>query len=97
MVYNFFCLWQEYQLPDVKDRQHLIILHKHARKVGLDLDRYNQLKDSVSQIEADIKRLRDPLHMHLPVSHQPSAQCRTPLQRAQQQLRYLLNKTKTAS
>jgi hypothetical protein len=97
MVCNFFCLWQEYQMPDVKDRQHLIILHKRARKVGLDLDRYNQLKDSVSQIEADIKRLRDPLHLHLPVSHQPSERSRTPLQRAQQQLRYLLNKTKTAS
>jgi len=88
---------QEYQMPDVKDRQHLIILHKRARKVGLDLDRYNQLKDSVSQIEADIKRLRDPLHLHLPLSHQPSERCMTPLQRAQQQLRYLLTKTKTAS
>lgn len=88
---------QEYQMPDVKDRQHLIILHKRARKVGLDLERYNQLKDSVSQIEADIKRLRDPLHLHLPVSQQTSERCMTPLQRAQQQLRYLLNKTKTAS
>jgi exonuclease VII small subunit len=97
MAYNVFSLWQEYQMPDVKDRQHLIILHKRARKVGLDLERYNQLKDSVSQIEADIKRLRDPLHLHLPVSHQTSDRCRTPLQRAQQQLRYLLNKTKTAS
>ena len=97
MVCNFFCLWQEYQMPDVKDRQHLIILHKRARKVGLDLDRYNQLKDSVSQIEADIRRLRDPLHLHLPLSHQPSERRRTPLQRAQQQLQYLLNKTKMAS
>lgn len=88
---------QEYQMPDVKDRQHLIILHKRARKVGLDLDRYNQLKDSVSQIEADIRRLRDPLHLHLPLSHQPSERRRTPLQRAQQQLQYLLNKTKMAS
>jgi len=90
-------LSQEYLLPDVKDRQHLIILHKRARKMGLDLERYNQLKDSVSRIEADIKRLRDPLQLHLPPSHLSSDRSKTTLRRAQEQLRYLLNKTKTAS
>jgi hypothetical protein len=81
----------------VKDRQHLIVLHKRARKVGLDLDRYNRLKDGVSQIEADIRRLRDPLQLHLPPSHQPSDHFKSPFQRAQKRLQYLLNKTKTAS
>ena len=88
---------QEYLLPDVKDRQHLIILHKRARKIGLDLERYNQLKDSIARIESDIRRLRDPLQLHLPPNHPPYDKTKTPLQRAQEQLRYLLNKTKTGS
>lgn len=43
---NFYYL-QEYFLPEVKDRQHLIILHKQARKNGLDVEQYNKLKDQV--------------------------------------------------
>ncbi|KAJ9573900.1 hypothetical protein L9F63_008699, partial [Diploptera punctata] len=97
-AYAYYVLTrQEYLLPDVKDRQHLIILHKRARKVGLDLERYNELKDSIARIESDIRRLRDPLQLHLPPNHPPYDKTKTPLQRAQEQLRYLLNKTKTAS
>lgn len=39
---------QEYVLPDVKDRQHLLTLHKKAKKIGLDINHYNTLKDEVS-------------------------------------------------
>lgn len=43
----FFIDLQEYILPDVKDRQHLLTLHKKAKKIGLDINHYNHLKDEV--------------------------------------------------
>ncbi|XP_023947098.1 calcium uniporter protein, mitochondrial [Bicyclus anynana] len=66
-AYAYFVLTkQEYILPDVKDRQHLITLHKKAKKIGLDLTQYNHLKDEVDKVQKDLARLRDPLHIHLP-------------------------------
>lgn len=56
-------MFQEYILPEVKDRQYLITLHKRAKKVGLDLDRYNQVKEQIYTIESDLRRLRDPLQV----------------------------------
>uniref|UniRef100_A0A2K5RY99 Calcium uniporter protein n=1 Tax=Cebus imitator TaxID=2715852 RepID=A0A2K5RY99_CEBIM len=32
-----------------------------------DLEKYNQLKDAIAQAEMDLKRLRDPLQVHLPL------------------------------
>ncbi|XP_046493327.1 calcium uniporter protein, mitochondrial isoform X2 [Neodiprion pinetum] len=52
---------QEYLLPDVRDRQHLLILHKKARKLGLDLNQYNVLKEQSSELETKLQRLRDPM------------------------------------
>lgn len=52
---------QEYLLPDVRDRQHLLILHKKARKLGLDLSQYNVLKEQSTELETKLQRLRDPL------------------------------------
>lgn len=62
----FHTLTQDYLLPDVKDRQQLIALHKSAKKSGLDLAQYNNLKREIAVIENDIRRLRDPLCLHLP-------------------------------
>ncbi|KFM80192.1 Calcium uniporter protein, mitochondrial, partial [Stegodyphus mimosarum] len=67
-MYAYFVLTrQEYVLPDVFDRQTLFGFHKQAQKMGLDVKRYNQLKDSVAQIEEDLRRLKDPLQLHLPI------------------------------
>nr|XP_021188669.1 calcium uniporter protein, mitochondrial isoform X1 [Helicoverpa armigera] len=66
-AYAYFVLTkQEYVLPDVKDRQHLLTLHKKAKKIGLDINHYNTLKDEIAKLEKDLSRLRDPLHIHLP-------------------------------
>ncbi|XP_050557061.1 calcium uniporter protein, mitochondrial isoform X2 [Spodoptera frugiperda] len=66
-AYAYFVLTkQEYVLPDVKDRQHLLTLHKKAKKIGLDINHYNSLKDEIAKLEKDLNRLRDPLHIHLP-------------------------------
>lgn len=59
-------LLQEYILPDVKDRQHLITLHKAAKKLGLDLNQYNDLKREIAEVEMDLRRLNDPLYKSLP-------------------------------
>lgn len=42
-------------------------MHKRAKKGGLDLDQYNTLKREIAEIESDLRRLRDPLQMHLPL------------------------------
>lgn len=55
-------------LPDVKDRQHLLALHKAAKKAGLNLHEYNALKRDIAEIENDIRRLRDPLCLHVPAA-----------------------------
>lgn len=52
---------QEYLMPDVRDRQYLITVHKKARKSGLDLHTYNLLKDKMAGVQTDLARLKDPL------------------------------------
>lgn len=55
---------QEYMLPDVFSREHLIGLHKRAKKLGFDLDRYNMLKDEAHELETMLRLIRGPLHHH---------------------------------
>jgi len=51
------------------DRQYLITFHKNAKKVGLDVNRYNVLREQIHKIETDLRRLRDPLALHLPLKN----------------------------
>lgn len=44
----------------------MLTVHKKARKLGLDVTQYNQLKDKIRFLEKDLRRLRDPLSMKLP-------------------------------
>lgn len=48
-------------MPDVRDRQYLITVHKKARKSGLDLHVYNQLREQLAAVQTDLARLKDPL------------------------------------
>ncbi|GFR62144.1 mitochondrial calcium uniporter protein [Elysia marginata] len=67
-MFAYFVLTkQEYLFPDAKDRQFLIKFHKLASKEKLDVDKYNQLKDAIAEAENDLRRLRDPLQLHLPI------------------------------
>lgn len=67
-MYAYFVLTrQEYIYPDARDRQYLHFFHKGAKKTRFDLEKYNQLKDAIAQTELDLKRLRDPLQVNLPV------------------------------
>lgn len=49
-------------MPDVKDRQYLITMHKKARKSNFDVDQYNLLKRELADVQTDLRRLRDPLY-----------------------------------
>lgn len=53
-------------LEDVRDRQYLITMHKKAKKSGLDMSQYNTLKREIADLEEDLRRLRDPLYLHVP-------------------------------
>lgn len=92
VYFNKFIFPQEYLLPEVRDRQHLIILHKKARKIGLDIDQYNTLKDEVARIETDLARLRDPIKVHNPPTHVSHFELKTvsPLDR----LKNIINKAR---
>lgn len=54
-------------LPEVRDRQFLIAFYKFARRQGMDVSRYNELRNQLEEIEEELRRLRDPLQKHLPV------------------------------
>ncbi|XP_070160830.1 calcium uniporter protein, mitochondrial [Polyergus mexicanus] len=53
---------QEYMLPDVLNRRHLIVLHRRARKIGLDINLYNSLKNRAYELETTLKVIRGPLY-----------------------------------
>jgi len=65
--YAYFVLTrQEYLYPDAADRTRLITFHKKAKKHRWDVNEYNKLKQGINVVEADLRRLRDPLHMNVP-------------------------------
>lgn len=62
-------LFQEYNFKEVRDREYLITVHRNAKKLDLDISKYNRLRDAIAQSEYDLQRLRDPLQLHLPLQH----------------------------
>lgn len=65
---------QQYEYTDARDRLFLKSFHRIARSRRFDVARYNELKEAVSRIEHDLKRLRDPLFLHLPLHRLQSLQ-----------------------
>ncbi|XP_042185233.1 calcium uniporter regulatory subunit MCUb, mitochondrial [Oncorhynchus tshawytscha] len=64
---------QELLYPDAKDRQFLHFFHKRAAMEHFDTHRYNALRDQLAMVESDLKRLRKPIQLQLPVDPiQPS-------------------------
>ncbi|XP_067465894.1 calcium uniporter protein, mitochondrial isoform X1 [Thunnus thynnus] len=67
-MYAYFVLTrQEYIYPDARDRQYLLFFHKGVKRTRFDIEKYNKLKDDIAEVELDLKRLRDPLQLQLPV------------------------------
>jgi len=64
--YAYFVMTrQEFLYPDAKNRQRLLTFHKKAKKHRWDVERYNTLKQGINSIEADLRRIRDPLGIHI--------------------------------
>uniref|UniRef100_A0A3B3B430 Calcium uniporter protein n=1 Tax=Oryzias melastigma TaxID=30732 RepID=A0A3B3B430_ORYME len=67
-MYAYFVLTrQEYVYPDARDRQYLLFFHKGVKRTRFDVEKYNKLKDDIAEVELDLKRLRDPLQLQLPI------------------------------
>lgn len=67
-MYAYYVLTrQEYVYPDARDRQYLLFFHKGVKRTRFDVEKYNKLKDDIAEVELDLKRLRDPLQLQLPV------------------------------
>lgn len=67
-IYAYYVLTrQEYIYPDARDRQYLMFFHKGVKRSRFDIEKYNNLKDDIAEVELNLKRLRDPLQLQLPV------------------------------
>ncbi|BHF75465.1 hypothetical protein SprV_0501856100 [Sparganum proliferum] len=58
---------QDYSFPQVFDREYLKVFYKKATEKGFDVERYNQLCDKLAALRSDLRRLRDPLYLRLPL------------------------------
>nr|XP_014346041.1 PREDICTED: calcium uniporter regulatory subunit MCUb, mitochondrial isoform X1 [Latimeria chalumnae]XP_014346042.1 PREDICTED: calcium uniporter regulatory subunit MCUb, mitochondrial isoform X1 [Latimeria chalumnae]XP_014346043.1 PREDICTED: calcium uniporter regulatory subunit MCUb, mitochondrial isoform X1 [Latimeria chalumnae] len=58
---------QDYIYADAKDRQFLHYFHRRAKRKRFDVDKYNQLREEMEEVEEDLRRLRSSLHLHIPV------------------------------
>ncbi|XP_011312446.1 calcium uniporter protein, mitochondrial isoform X2 [Fopius arisanus] len=60
----FIMTRQEFMLPDVMNRRYLMVFHKRAKAIGLDLTIYNQLRERAYELETTLKIIRGPLWNH---------------------------------
>uniref|UniRef100_UPI0037E753B5 calcium uniporter protein, mitochondrial-like n=1 Tax=Semicossyphus pulcher TaxID=241346 RepID=UPI0037E753B5 len=58
---------QDYVYPEVKDRQFLRYFYRGASKKKFNVNKYNELKDEMAQVEEDLRRLREPTQLQLPL------------------------------
>ncbi|XP_072352100.1 calcium uniporter regulatory subunit MCUb, mitochondrial-like [Scyliorhinus torazame] len=66
--YAYFLLTrQDCVYPDVKDRQFLHYFHRGAKRSSFDIEKYNKIKEELAEVETNLRRLRNPLQLKLPI------------------------------
>ncbi|XP_067896551.1 calcium uniporter regulatory subunit MCUb, mitochondrial-like [Heterodontus francisci] len=66
--YAYFLLTrQDCVYPDIKDRQFLHYLYRGTKRSRFDVAKYNKIKEELAEVENDLKRLRNPLQLQLPI------------------------------
>ena len=45
-----------------------MIFHKKAKKHRWDVEKYNKIKQGINLVETDLKKMRDPLNIHIPAA-----------------------------
>ncbi|KAG9347067.1 hypothetical protein JZ751_005994 [Albula glossodonta] len=63
----FILTKQDFVYPDAKDRQFLHYFYRAARRERFDVQKYNKLKEEVAAVEENLKRLRKPIQLQLPI------------------------------
>ncbi|XP_019956799.2 calcium uniporter regulatory subunit MCUb, mitochondrial-like [Paralichthys olivaceus] len=58
---------QDYVYPEAKDRQFLHYFYKGASKKKFSVEKYNELRDELAQVEEDLRRLKYPTQHQLPL------------------------------
>ncbi|KAJ8407590.1 hypothetical protein AAFF_G00274470 [Aldrovandia affinis] len=67
-VFAYFVLTkQDYIYPSAKDRQFLHYFYKGARRQRFDVQKYNQLREDLTKVQEDLRRLKKPIHLQMPV------------------------------
>ncbi|XP_068137643.1 calcium uniporter regulatory subunit MCUb, mitochondrial [Hyperolius riggenbachi] len=57
----------DYAYPDARDRQFLHLFYKRAKRQRFDVQKYNQLRNELAEVEESLRRLRNPLKLKLPI------------------------------
>ncbi|XP_040042023.1 calcium uniporter regulatory subunit MCUb, mitochondrial isoform X1 [Gasterosteus aculeatus] len=67
-VFSYYVLTkQDYLYPDAKDRQFLRYFYKAASRNEFNVEKYNELRDEMAEVEEDLRRLRYPTEFQLPL------------------------------
>ncbi|XP_078263455.1 calcium uniporter regulatory subunit MCUb, mitochondrial-like [Rhinoraja longicauda] len=68
--YAYFLLTrQDCAYGEIRDRQMLKYFHRIAKRWRFDVGKYNSLKEEIAEVEHDLRRLRNPLQLQLPIEH----------------------------
>ena len=65
---------QSFEYPAVRHRLYQKLLVKRARQRQFDYHSYNDLRQRIESVEHDLRRIRDPLYLHLPLTRIQSQQ-----------------------
>ncbi|XP_029975914.1 calcium uniporter regulatory subunit MCUb, mitochondrial-like [Salarias fasciatus] len=63
---------QEFACTGARDRQFLQFFHRNASQQRFDVEKYNELKEELAQVDDDLRRLRSAVRLQLPVEHIPA-------------------------